>query len=41
MPGIDPREHIVGASGGRVQVAENAKTLPKALLADKPMGLVL
>ncbi|WP_136442456.1 acyl CoA:acetate/3-ketoacid CoA transferase [Pacificoceanicola onchidii] len=41
MPGIDPQEHIVGASGGRVQVAENAKVMPKALLADAPMGLAL
>ncbi|MEL6960536.1 MAG: CoA-transferase [Pseudomonadota bacterium] len=41
MPGIDPQEHIVGPSQGRVQVAENAKVMPKALLAAAPMGLVL
>ncbi|WP_299770686.1 acyl CoA:acetate/3-ketoacid CoA transferase [uncultured Tateyamaria sp.] len=41
MPGIDPAEHIVGPSQGRVQVAENAKIMPKALLADAPMGLAL
>lgn len=41
MPGIDPQTHIVGPSQGRVQVAENAKIMPKALLADAPMGLVL
>ncbi|MEO0380406.1 MAG: CoA-transferase [Pseudomonadota bacterium] len=41
MPGIDPQAHIVGASQGRVQVAENAKLMPKELLADAPMGLSL
>ena len=41
MPGVDPQEHIVGASKGRVQVAENAKVMPKSLLADAPMGLAL
>lgn len=41
MPGIDPQEHIVGASQGRVQVAENATRMPKKLLADAPMGLAL
>ncbi|SLN53436.1 Acetate CoA-transferase YdiF [Pseudoruegeria aquimaris] len=41
MPGIDPREHIVAASQGRVQVAENARQMPKALLAEGPMGLAL
>ena len=41
MPGIDPQKHIVGPSQGRVQVAENAKVMPKALLADAPMGMVL
>lgn len=41
MPGINPQEHIVGPSQGRVQVAENATRMPKALLADAPMGLVL
>ena len=41
MPGIDPQEHIIGTSHGRVQVAENAKVMPKSLLADKPMGVAL
>lgn len=41
MPGINPQEHIVGPSQGRVQVAENAKVMPKSLLVDAPMGLVL
>jgi acyl CoA:acetate/3-ketoacid CoA transferase len=41
MPGIDPREHIVGPSGGRVQVAENATQMPKSLLRQGPMGLQL
>ncbi len=38
MPGIDPQADIVGASGGRVQVAENATTLPLSLLSTRPMG---
>ena len=41
MPGIDPQKHIVGPSEGRVQVAENATTMPKSLLAEAPMGLTL
>lgn len=41
MPGIDPQVHIVDASQGRVTVSENAKVMSKALLTDKPMGLVL
>jgi propionate CoA-transferase len=38
MPGIEPARDIVAASGGRVQVAENAVTLPLSLLSDGPMG---
>jgi acyl CoA:acetate/3-ketoacid CoA transferase len=38
MPGIDPAADIVRASGGRVKVAPNAKTMPAALLAKQPMG---
>ena len=38
MPGIDPARDIVAASQGRVRVAENATVLPKALLAEAPMG---
>jgi acyl CoA:acetate/3-ketoacid CoA transferase len=38
MPGIDPARDIVAASQGRVRVAENAIVLPKALLAEAPMG---
>ena len=41
MPGIDAQADIVDASDGRVRVAENATVMPKALLADKPMGLTL
>lgn len=41
MPGIDPEAHIVAASGGRVRVAENARVMPKSLLAEAPMGLEL
>ncbi len=41
MPGIDPQDHIVGPSKGRVQVAENATVMPKSLLLEAPMGLVL
>ncbi|GAA6179204.1 acyl CoA:acetate/3-ketoacid CoA transferase [Shimia sp. NS0008-38b] len=41
MPGIDPQTHIVAASKGRVQVAENAKVMPKDLLSKTTMGLVL
>jgi propionate CoA-transferase len=38
MPGIDPHADIVCASGERVQIAPNAITLPKSLLATAPMG---
>jgi acyl CoA:acetate/3-ketoacid CoA transferase len=38
MPGIDPLRDIVSASGGRVQIAPDAITLPVSLLADAPMG---
>lgn len=38
MPGIDPVEHIVEASGGRVKLAPDAITLPLSLLRDAPMG---
>jgi propionate CoA-transferase len=38
MPGIDPARDIVAASGGRVQIAPDAITLPLSLLADAPMG---
>ncbi|MFS4438429.1 acyl CoA:acetate/3-ketoacid CoA transferase [Paracoccaceae bacterium GXU_MW_L88] len=41
MPGIDPERDIVAAAGGRVRVAENAATMPMALLAQGPMGLKL
>ena len=41
MPGIDPREHIVGPSQGRVQIAENATQMPKSLLRKDAMGLQL
>ncbi|OOY09048.1 CoA-transferase [Thioclava sp. F36-7] len=38
MPGIDSERDIVGASEGRVRVAENAVTMSTKLLADAPMG---
>lgn len=38
MPGIAPARDIVAASGGRVQIAADAITLPLSLLADAPMG---
>jgi len=41
MPGIDPARDIVAASGGRVQVADNAVLMPLSLLMDGPMGLRL
>ncbi len=41
MPGIDPARDIIAASGGRVQVANNAVLMPLSLLADGPMGLRL
>lgn len=41
MPGIDPQNDIVAASQGRVRIAENACTMPVALLAEEKMGLSL
>jgi len=41
MPGIDAQKDIVEASGGRVQIAENATAMHKSLLQDEPMGLAL
>ena len=41
MPGIDAQCDIVDASQGRVAIAENAKTMPKALLLQGKMGLSL
>lgn len=41
MPGVDVERDIIAASEGRVQVAENAKLMPKSLLSAEPMGLVL
>lgn len=41
MPGIDPQEHIVGPSQGRVQVAENATVVSKSILSKSPIGLTL
>lgn len=41
MPGINPQDHIIGASEGRVKVAENARLMPKELLSEAPMGLIL
>ncbi len=38
MPGIDAARDIVAASGGLVAVAENAVTMPLALLQTAPMG---
>ena len=38
MPGIDAQADIVGASQGRVRVAENATTMPASLFGDQPMG---
>ncbi|MCB1328607.1 MAG: acyl CoA:acetate/3-ketoacid CoA transferase, partial [Maritimibacter sp.] len=38
MPGIDPALDIVGASEGRVTVAENATRMPLSLLGEAPMG---
>ncbi len=39
MPGVNVERDIIAASQGRVQVAENAKMMPKSLLRDEPMGL--
>lgn len=41
MPGIDPATDIVQCSEGRVRVSENASLMPKSLLVEGPMGLVL
>lgn len=41
MPGVDPQNHIVGPSQGRVKVAENATVISKSLLSAAPMGLKL
>jgi acyl CoA:acetate/3-ketoacid CoA transferase len=41
MPGIDARRDIVEVSEGRVQISDNAKTIPKSILSPKPMGLKL
>ncbi|MEM7694811.1 MAG: malonate decarboxylase subunit alpha [Pseudomonadota bacterium] len=41
MPGILPERDIVGASQGRVRVAENAGLMPLALLQEAPMALAL
>lgn len=41
MPGIKPNSDIVGASDGRVSIAENATQMSRDLLADAPMGLSL
>ncbi len=41
MPGIDPERDIVAASDGRVSMAEDATTMPLAVLQDAPMGLRL
>lgn len=38
MPGIDPARDIVAASGGLVQVADDAITLPLSLLGEGPIG---
>jgi len=41
MPGIDPQKDIVGASQGRVKLADNLEQMPKALLREGPMELTL
>ncbi|MTI44817.1 propionate CoA-transferase [Roseibium hamelinense] len=41
MPGINPLADIVGASQGRVQLSEQAITMPTSLLSAEPMGLEL
>ncbi|MEF9603281.1 acyl CoA:acetate/3-ketoacid CoA transferase [Paracoccus sp. PXZ] len=38
MPGIDPQEHIVAPSRGRVRIAPDAAAMPLSLLAEGPMG---
>ena len=39
MPGIDPQRDIVGASQGRVSIAENATVMSKNLVRAQPMEL--
>jgi acyl CoA:acetate/3-ketoacid CoA transferase len=41
MPGIEPGRDIIGASGGRVRVANDAAVLPASLLSRAPMELAL
>jgi acyl CoA:acetate/3-ketoacid CoA transferase len=41
MPGIDAQRDIVEVSEGRVQIADNAKLIPKSILSPEPMGLEL
>ncbi|EFO31375.1 propionate CoA-transferase [Roseibium sp. TrichSKD4] len=41
MPGIDPQKDIVDASQGRVNLADNLVQMPKALLREGPMELIL
>jgi len=41
MPGIYAQRDIVDVSEGRVQIAENAITMPKSILSTKPIGLEL
>ena len=41
MPGIDAERDIVAASRGLVSVAEDARIMPRGLLAPEPMGLTL
>ena len=41
MPGIDAQRDIVDVSGGRVEIAINAKQMPTSILSTKPMGLEL
>jgi acyl CoA:acetate/3-ketoacid CoA transferase len=38
MPGIDPGRDIADASQGRVQVADDAREMPRELLGEGPMG---
>ena len=38
MPGIDPARDIVVASHGRVTIAADTREMPRALLAEGPMG---
>ena len=41
MPGIEPGRDIIDASKGRVRVANDATTMPAALLSEAPMELAL